>query len=118
MTTKIEVNGLRMQGYHGVFAQETRVGNLFSYDVEVTVPWLDAAGSDDIILTVSYADIVDVVREVNAEPSRLLEHLALRLRQALLGRFGEIEGGRVRVAKLTPPVAGSEMDSAAVVIEW
>lgn len=67
MTTKIEVNGLRMQGYHGVFAQETRVGNLFSYDVEVIVPWLDAAGSDDISLTVSYADIVDVVREVNAE---------------------------------------------------
>lgn len=118
ITTKIQVNGLRMQGRHGVFEQETRVGNLFSYDVEVTVPWLEAADSDDIALTLSYADIVTIVRQVNASPSRLLEHVARRLYDALVAACPQIVAGKVRVAKMTPPVAGSEMDSAAVVIEW
>lgn len=118
MTTKIQVNGLRMRGYHGVFDQERRVGNIFSYDVEVAVPWLEAAGADNVELTVSYADIAGVVRRVNEEPSRLLEHLALRLHDALCDEFPSVTSGRIRVAKLTPPVAGAEMDSAAVVIGW
>lgn len=118
ITTTIEVKGLRLQGRHGVFAQETRVGNVFNYDVEVTVPWLDAADCDEIGLTVSYADIVSVVREVNSQPSRLLEHVALRLRSALLVSWPQISAGCVRVAKIKPPIAATELDEVAVSISW
>lgn len=118
ITTRIQVNGLRLRGYHGVFEQETRVGNIFSYDVDVAVPWLEAAGTDDIELTLSYADIVEVVREVNSSPSRLLEHVAFRLRKALVEKWPQITAGYVRVAKIKPPIACSELDSAAVVIDW
>lgn len=118
ITTTIEVRGLRLQGRHGVFVQEAHVGNIFSYDVEVMVPWLDAADCDDIGLTVSYADIVAVVREVNSQPSRLLEHVALRLRRALAVSWPQIVAGSVRVAKIKPPIAGSELDEVAVKIRW
>lgn len=118
ITTHIQVNGLRLRGYHGVFEQETRVGNIFSYDVDVTVPWLEAAGTDDICLTLSYADIVETVREVNSTPSRLLEHVAWRLHEALIGKWPQITGGYIKVAKIKPPIAGSELDNAAVVIDW
>lgn len=118
ITTRIQVNGLRLRGYHGVFEQETRVGNIFSYDVDVAVPWIEAAGTDDIELTLSYADIVETVREVNSEPSRLLEHVAWRLHKALVGKWPQITGGHLRVAKIKPPIAGSELDDAAVVIDW
>lgn len=118
ITTRIQVNGLRLRGYHGVFEQETRVGNIFSYDVDVTVPWLEAAGTDNIELTLSYADIVEVVRQVNSSPSRLLEHVACRLHKALVEKWPQITAGYVRVAKIKPPIAGSELDSAAVVIDW
>lgn len=118
IVTKIQVKGLRLRGYHGVGAQETRVGNIFSYDVEVELPWIDAADSDDIDLTLSYADIVAVVKAVNATPSNLLEHVAARLYRTLCSHFPQITGGMVKVAKLTPPIACSEMDEAAVTISW
>lgn len=118
LTTRIQVNGLRLKGRHGVFEQETRVGNMFCYDIEVIVPWLEAADTDDIGLTLSYADIVAIARQVNATPSRLLEHVAWRLYRALMASCPQIAGGKVRVAKIKPPVAGSEMDSAAVEIDW
>ncbi|MDD6888895.1 MAG: dihydroneopterin aldolase [Bacteroidales bacterium] len=118
MTTKIQVNGLKLRGYHGVFPQERRIGNIFAYDVEVAVPWIAAADSDDISLTLSYADIVAVVREVNATPSQLLEHVAYRLHKALVAKFPQIAGGTVRVSKIKPPIASTELESAAVVIAW
>lgn len=118
MTTKIQVNGLKLRGYHGVLEQERRIGNIFIYDVEVAVPWIAAADADDITLTLSYADIVTVVREVNSEPSQLLEHVAYRLHKALVDSFPQITGGTIRVIKIKPPIAATELDSAAVVITW
>lgn len=118
METRIQVNGLRLTGFHGVAMQETRVGNIFSYDIEVAVPWEQAAMADDIGLSVSYADIVALVKRVNAKPSMLLENVAYRLQQELTHCYPQIKGGSVRVAKLTPPIAGSEMTSAAVLLRW
>jgi len=118
ITTKIQVRGLLLKGHHGVGEQEMRVGNLFRYDVEVTLPWTDAAVSDSIDLTVSYADIVALVGKVNSEPSRLLEHVAYRLYRSLTAAYPQIAAGCVRVAKIKPPIAGSQMDEAAVEISW
>lgn len=116
--TKVQVNGLRLRGFHGVGEQEQRVGNIFVYDVELVYPWLDAAAADDVALTVSYADVVEIVKRVNATPSRLLENIAYRLKESLVASFPAITGGKIRVSKLTPPIPNSEMDAAAVVIEW
>lgn len=118
ISTRIQVNGLQLKGNHGVLPQETRVGNIFCYDVDIEVPWLDAADSDDIQLTISYADIVAIVREVNDTPSRLLEHLAHRLYRTLVDAYPSITAGTVKVAKITPPIAGAQMENAAVAISW
>lgn len=118
MRTKIQINGLRLRGFHGVEKQERRVGNIFVYDVEVVYPWIEAAKNDDVELTLNYATVVEVVKRANGAPSYLLEHIANRIMTSLTAIFPEIEGGRIRVSKLTPPIAGAEMDSASVVIEW
>lgn len=52
-----------------------------------------------------------------SEPSALLEHVAMRIKTALTGRFPLIQGGFIRVAKITPPIA-AELDSVAIKIEW
>lgn len=118
METKIQINGLKLRGYHGVGPQEMRVGNIFSYDIELSVPWLEAGKTDNLNLTLSYADIVMVVRRINDEPSLLIENVAYRLRAALVEACPQISAGSIRVAKLTPPIAGAEMSSAAVVMRW
>ena len=95
-----------------------RVGNIFSFDVDVEVPWLDAANSDEIQLTVSYADIVLLIKSVNNTSSRLLEHLAHRIYRALIESYPSITGGTVKVAKIKPPIAGAQLENASVVLSW
>lgn len=118
LSTHIQVNGLQLKGFHGVLEQEMRVGNIFSFDVDVEVPWLDAANSDEIQLTVSYADIVLLIKSVNNTPSRLLEHLAHRIYRALIESYPSITGGTVKVAKIKPPIAGAQLENASVVLSW
>lgn len=118
ISTHTQVNGLQLKGFHGVFEQEMRVGNIFSFDVDVEVPWLDAANSDEIQLTVSYADIVLLIKSVNNTPSRLLEHLAHRIYRALIESYPSITAGTVKVAKIKPPIAGAQLENASVVLSW
>lgn len=118
MKTTIEVNGLKLQGYHGVYEQERRVGNTFVLDIHLTID-IDSRllAGDNIESTISYADIVYTAKEQMSVPSALLEHVAWRIHECLVNRYPEICGGMIRVAKLTPPL-GDELTSAAVRIEW
>lgn len=118
MKTRIEINGLKLYGFHGVIPQERLVGNVFVFDISLTFKFDEAIYDDDITSTVNYARIVELVRHINETPSNLLEHVALRIRDLLVDRFHTIQGGTIRVAKLTPPIPSCELDSVAAVIEW
>lgn len=118
MKTTIEVNGLRLQGYHGVAEQERRVGNLFEIDVHLTIDLEERElAADDVSATVSYADVIEEVKRQMLTPSALLEHVAWRMARAMMQRFGRVESGMVRVSKLTPPL-GVDIDDAAVCVRW
>ncbi len=116
METTIEVNSLRIFARHGVFAQEREVGN--EYEITVHLRYPVDPDSDDLSSTASYADIISVIKEVSAEPVALLEHLAGKIRSAMILRWPLTSGGLVRVAKLRPPVANSQLQSAAVALRW
>ena len=117
MTTTIEIKRLRLFANHGVGAQERIVGNLFEVSIALKYP-ADAAGiSDSVNDTLNYAEVIDVVKHEMAIPSNLLEHVASRIRSAILAKWPAIEGGMIRVAKLTPP-CGVELEEVAATIEW
>lgn len=113
----MEINGLRLFARHGVMEQERITGNIFQLDIHLRYPMDEALKNDRLEGTLNYAEAVEVAREVMATPSALLEHVAMRLKTALTGRFPLIAGGKIRVAKLTPPIP-AELDSVAVTIEW
>ena len=52
-----------------------------------------------------------------AEPSALLENVLLRLKERITGDFPAVTDGRIKLAKLTPPIA-ARMESVAVALEW
>lgn len=115
----IEIRGLRITGHHGVLEQERRVGNEFSIDIVV---WLadvaEAMENDSLAHTVNYADIVAIVKEQMALPSKLLEHVAARIRRAICARFTDkISGGEVTVAKLAPPIP-AQLDYVSFTTRW
>lgn len=118
MNCTIEINNLRIYAHHGVMPQEKIVGNTFEVTVHLTYHVNDNSFADDNINgTINYAEVTDIVRNEMITPSQLLEHVASRIRQALMQKFQMVTTGYVRVAKLTPPIP-AQMQSAAVAISW
>ena len=113
----IEVNGLRLHARHGVMPQERRVGNLFEVTVHLGYPIEAAMKDDSVEHTLNYAEVVDLVKEVMATPSQLLERVAYRLYEAVTTKWPSITDGCVSVRKITPPIP-AQLKDVAVTIEW
>ena len=114
--TKITLHEMRFYAYHGVFAQEQRVGNHFI--VELTF-WADIAESlhrDELEETISYADVYEVIKAEMAIPSRLLEHVVGRIGQRLFATFPRMQRIALTLSKCNPPFPG-EVHSSAVTLE-
>lgn len=103
---EISIEKARFQAYHGVFEQERRVGNMFEVSVKVTTPVSSQIESDDIGATLSYADLYDVIKAEMEVPSKLLEHVCVRIANEIKRRWAEVKGGEVKIVKLQPPISG------------
>jgi len=100
---------------HGVLEQERLEGNTFRVGVSIDMP--DKAGlhTDDITDTVDYRMIYDVVAGEMQVTSNLIEHVAWRIKQALMVVCPEAREVKVSVAKKNPPVGG-EVAWAEVIV--
>lgn len=117
MKVEIKVDRLRLFARHGVLPQERVVGNDFEVTVTAQVEMSDESlACDDLKGTLSYAAIVDVVKREMGVPSQLLEHVAWRIGRSLRKEHPEVTECRVTVAKLLPPIACVELDSASVTL--
>ena len=77
---RIELKGLRVRGFHGVYEFERRQGQDFVVDVSLGLSLERAARSDDVADTVHYGELASRLAEVVAgEPVNLLETLVSRL---------------------------------------
>lgn len=117
LKTSITLNGMRFYAHHGVSPQETAVGNWFEVTVRVDYPFERAMEDDVLEGTLDYAALYDCVRREMEFPSKLLEHVAGRIRRAVCRTFPGVTGGCVQVVKLCPPIPGA-MASASVEVSW
>ena len=101
----IELRGLRFHAYHGVMEQERNVGNEFEVDLLMEFDATRAMEHDSLGGTIDYTEVVSLVEREMANPSKLLEHVAYRIRQSILLRFARISHISVRVTKLAPPLS-------------
>lgn len=101
----IELQRISGYGYHGVLPEERREGQHFSVDVSYALDMRRAAESDELIDTVSYADIAQRVhRRIVGEPVKLLETLAHRIADDVLVS-GPISAVTVRIHKPQAPIS-------------
>lgn len=115
---EIRLTGLTFFGYHGANPEETTLGQRFVVDASLMLDVSRATESDDLSDTVSYSAVYKLIRrQVEGEPSKLLEHLAGRIAKEILELDGRIAGVRVCVTKPAPPIKGSAAGSAGVCIE-
>jgi dihydroneopterin aldolase len=110
----VVLRGLRVVGTHGVLAEEQTRAQPFEVDLELSVDLTAAAASDALDDTVDYGAVASVAAGVVAnERFALLERLAGRIADAVLGLDSRIAAVEVTVTKLRPPVP-VDLASAAV----
>lgn len=74
---KIYLNELVFYGYHGVLAEETKLGQTFRVSLILGLSTKKAGISDSVDDTVSYAEVYETVKEiVEGTPFKLIEALA------------------------------------------
>ena len=111
--TYIRLEKLRFRAFHGVLPQERTVGGDFLITLRIGYPWQTAMESDAVADTLDYAAVYRLVSREMASPSRLLEHVAGRIANALLHDFPLITSIDLWLTKVTPPM-GADCEGAGV----
>jgi len=101
---KIIMQGMEFYGYHGVLPAEQEIGQRFLVDLELAT-YLEHPGRlDDVSETIDYSEVYGLVEKiVTEERFNLIEALAERISQAVLGRYS-VEEVMVRVKKPHAPL--------------
>jgi dihydroneopterin aldolase len=73
-------------------------------DVNVTVA---AYNHDELSGTVNYAAVYEVVKAEMQVPSKLLEHVVMRIARRLLDEFPLVEQVEICLTKVNPPMGAS-----------
>ena len=106
MSDQVFVSGLVIHAHHGVMEHESKVGQRFVLDLELSLDLKDAARSDKLVDTVSYSAIVETAsRAVTAQSHRLVETAAGTVADALLDGFARVNRVQVTVRKPHAPIA-------------
>lgn len=106
MADRIVLTGMHFYGHHGVFPEETQLGQSFIVDVELYTDLHQAGANDNLEKTIHYGHVYSAVKKiVEGPPFKLIEAVAEHIAQALLGRF-PAEEVVVRVHKPKVPIPG------------
>ena len=115
MADRIELRGLECFGYHGVFEEAKRTGQTFLVDL---ICWLDcaeAARTDDLNLTINYADLAHMAHTIVSGPScDLIETVAANIADSAMAEYPQLHAVEVTVHKPQAPIPLSFADVAVV----
>lgn len=114
MKSYIMLENVTFYAHHGVFEQETQVGNIFILNLKIEVDLEESSRTDMLSDTVSYADVYQMVKEEMMLPSKLLEHVAGRIIRRLRREYPVLGQIELKISKRNPPVSG-QVELASVV---
>lgn len=104
---KIYINKMEFYGYHGVFPEETKLGQRFIVDLAVSLDLTSAGKTDRLEYSVDYSALYRVCKAiVEGQPAKLVETVAERIAGNILQEFPSIFEVTVKVMKPDPPIPG------------
>jgi dihydroneopterin aldolase len=92
--------------YHGCFREEQVIGTKFRCDLFLEVDTTKAEQTDNLIDTVNYQDVYEVLKAEMGVKSKLLEHLGRRILESVKEKFPQVQHARLKIRKLNPPLGG------------
>ncbi|SIO04962.1 dihydroneopterin aldolase [Chryseobacterium scophthalmum] len=114
--SKIFLEDVKIYAYHGVLPEENIIGTYYILNTEIHTDLWDAAISDNLNDTISYADINEIIHDEMKIQSKLLEHVAGRIITKINEKFSQISYIKLRITKTSPPMKG-EMKGASIELE-
>lgn len=114
--SKIFLEDIKIYAYHGVLPEENIIGTNYILNAEIHTDLWNAAVSDDLNDTISYADINEIIHNEMKIQSKLLEHVAGRIITKINEKFNQISYIKLRITKTSPPMKG-EMKGASIELE-
>lgn len=109
----IALEGMQFRAFHGVHDAERIVGNDFEIDVHIKTGISKAAASDNVENALNYETVYLLCKLEMAKPRKLLESVLYAIADGLKHQFSDMQGLRIRVRKLQPPLGG-RVDAAWV----
>jgi 7,8-dihydroneopterin aldolase/epimerase/oxygenase len=106
MSDTIFITGLVTHARHGVMEHETKVGQRFVIDLELSIDLLESSHSDRLSDTVSYASVVETATDAFTNTHyKLLERAAGAVSDAIFAAFPRVHAVKVTVHKPHAPIA-------------
>src|SRR6187551_1268605 len=99
----IELKGLQFYSFHGLYAEEKKVGGEFVVDV---LAKLDSSHHEvsSIEETVNYAEVFAIIKQEMNVPRELLETLTQSIAEKIHAKFSSLKEIEVSVLKKVPPI--------------
>lgn len=116
MKNLIEVTGIELYAYHGCMGEEEVLGGKYIVDVILTTDFSKSAQTDQLVDTIDYVAVRNIVVEEMGIRSKLIEHVAYRILERFKAEFASLITANIKVRKLNPPIQGV-VKEVAVVIE-
>jgi len=117
MSDVMFLTGLLIHAHHGVMEHEERVGQRFILDLELLLNLADAARSDKLADTVSYAALAETAtRAFTAQSRKLVEAAAGVVADAILAAFPRVATVKVTVHKPHAPIAATFADVGVTLV--
>jgi dihydroneopterin aldolase len=112
----IALEGMEFYAYHGFYPEEQLIGGDYIIDVYLETDFDEAANQDALEVTINYETIYRIVKVEMQKNSKLLETIAQRIINKIIGICTTVEGLKVRVTKKNPPL-GASVQRAFIEIE-
>ena len=113
---KILVEGIKLYAYHGCLEEEAVIGGEYIVEIVLETDFTEAAQTDNLSKTIDYVTIYTIVRTQMEIRSKLIEHVAQRILDAIQKEFPALKKTEVKVTKLNPPMNGHVERVSVVVI--
>jgi dihydroneopterin aldolase len=116
MINQIEVSGIEIYAYHGCMNEESLLGGKYIVDVVLTTDFSQSAKTDELIDTIDYVQVRNIVVTQMAVRSKLIEHVGYRIMEQFKKEFSTLIKSKITVRKLNPPIQGL-VKEVAIIIE-
>ena len=103
---KLVLENMQFYAYHGVYAAEKKIGQWYRVDMEISADFSKAAAEDDLNAAIDYEKVYKACSAVMDTPSKLIEHVAMRLLRAMFATFEAAQHIRLKLSKPEPPLQG------------